>query len=201
MLSGARNVSSSVYQTLSTFGMLTRAHFWFWRVTKHYILGYLTITQLCVALDYTAAQFRMTFGFKSPSKYLQSMCRGTLCSSPEGECSVEMLHKPHKSYKLFLWTSVCVADIHVLLTHVCCSHTWIVTTLCFQVYALLYHSVHTYVVQAVRRWCPALSLISLLALAMSALPSEMAPWRQCAWVQRMTEDTVSGTSKCPEPHL
>lgn len=132
------------------------------------------------------AKFLIAFVLKGPSKYLWSVCWGTFCSSPEGECSVEILQKPHK------WaTGSSGEQVYKLLSYLCRYHPLLPNL------HLLGSLVHIYVLQPVRRWCPALPPTSLLSLGMSPPPCEMVPRSQRTWPQEVTRDTVSGTSKCP----
>lgn len=107
------------------------------------------------------------------------MCWGTLCSSPEGECSVEIFQKLQK------WaTGSSDEQAYVLLTYICSKFTP----------ASLFNS---YLDDPVRRWCPPLPPTSPLALVLSPPPCKMSLQHECTRVQEKTQDTVSSTSKCP----
>lgn len=116
MFSRARNVSSSIYQTLKCI----------WDVNKNtlLILACCKILNSWITDNYIMVRCNGLYNRLQRAKFLTALwfqnfiwifiqhVYKTLCSSPEGECSAEITQEPHKWAKGSFWEPV-----HVLLTH------------------------------------------------------------------------------------
>lgn len=148
MFSRARNVSSSIYQTLK----------YIWDVNKNtlLILACCKILNSWITDNYIMVRCNGLYNRPQRAKFLTALwfqnfiwifiqrVYKSLCSSPEGECSAEIIQEPQSEQKAPL-ENQCM----------CCWHTWVSTTLCFQIF---------------------------LPTQSSHSGGDAMPWAQCPWV-------------------